>query len=179
MKPSAAPHITSCQSTQGSLATCSSRYVVPSYVRKLTWCLRSLGPAHTMHLAYSKLGRVLGGESRKNGSRAHPPLPAGLEENLGLRPGEVVEVKSEAEILATLDERGRHRGLLWMPNMARFCGKRYRVLKRMESIMLESTGELRKIRNTVLLEGAMCEDLYGCDRSCFHYWRETWLRRVL
>ena len=132
-----------------------------------------------MHLAYSKLGRVLGGESRKNGSRAHPPLPAGLEENLGLRPGEVVEVKSEAEILATLDERGRHRGLLWMPNMARFCGKRHRVLKRMETIMLESTGELRKIRNTVLLEGAMCEDLYGCDRSCFHYWRETWLRRVL
>jgi hypothetical protein len=90
----------------------------------------------------------------------------------------MVEVKSEQEIRQTLDEYGRHRGLLWMPGMARFCGKQYRVRKRVERIMLESTGQLRKIRNTVLLDGVMCEDLYGCDRSCFHYWREAWLRRA-
>lgn len=100
------------------------------------------------------------------------------EEELGLQPGELVEVKSEREIRETLDERGLQRGLLWMPNMARFCGKRYKVRKRVETIMLESTGQLRKVRNTVLLEGVMCEDLYSCDRSCFHYWREVWLRRV-
>jgi hypothetical protein len=65
-----------------------------------------------------------------------------------------------------------------MPNMDRFCGKRFRVLKRMERMLLESTGEIRKIKNTVLLEGAMCEDLFGCDRSCLHFWREAWLKRV-
>ena len=102
----------------------------------------------------------------------------GRQEELHLQRGDVVQVKSEREIRETLDEHGRHRGLLWMPGMARFCGKTYKVHKRVETIMLESTGELRKIRNTVLLENVMCEDLYGCDRSCFHYWREAWLRRV-
>jgi hypothetical protein len=62
--------------------------------------------------------------------------------------------------------------------MAKFCGKKYTVRKRVERIMLESTGQLRGIRNTVLLENVTCEDLYGCDRSCFHYWREAWLRRT-
>jgi hypothetical protein len=99
-------------------------------------------------------------------------------ECLNLQPGELVEVKSEQEVRATLDEHGRHRGLLWMPGMARFCGNTYKVHKRVETIMLESTGELRKIRHTVLLADVMCENLYGCDRSCFHYWREAWLRRV-
>lgn len=44
--------------------------------------------------------------------------------------------------------------------------------------MLENNGEIRKLKNTVLLDGVMCENLYGCDRSCFHFWREAWLRRV-
>lgn len=46
--------------------------------------------------------------------------------------------------------------------------------------MLETNGELRKMKNTVLLEGAMCDGkaFSGCDRSCFHFWREVWLRRV-
>jgi hypothetical protein len=100
------------------------------------------------------------------------------QEELHLQRGELVQVKSEREVRETLDEHGRHRGLLWMPAMARFCGNTYRVHKRVETIMLESTGELRRVRNTVLLENVMCDDLYGCDRSCFHYWREAWLRRV-
>jgi hypothetical protein len=127
----------------------------------------------------SKIGRVLHGETGKRPHAAETRGQIRTEEELGLQPGELVEVKSEREIRETLDERGLHRGLLWMPNMARFCGKRYKVRKRVETIMLESTGQLRKVRNTVLLEEVMCEDLYGCDRSCFHYWREVWLRRVL
>jgi hypothetical protein len=47
-----------------------------------------------------------------------------------------------------------------------------------ERIMLESSGQLRQVENTVLLEGVMCRDLYDCDRSCFHFWREAWLRRM-
>ena len=106
-------------------------------------------------------------------------VPAGARRsNWTLRPGEFVEVRSEPEILQTLDEQGRHRGLAWMPNMARCCGKRYTVYKRVERIMLESSGEIRVVRNTVLLDGAVCENLYGCDRSCYHFWREAWLKRV-
>lgn len=102
------------------------------------------------------------------------------EEVLNLQPGELVEVKSEPEILATLDENRKYKGLLWMCNMHTFCGKRYRVYKRLERILLESTGELKKVRNTVLLKGVMCDGkaFQGCDRSCFHFWREAWLRRV-
>jgi hypothetical protein len=101
-------------------------------------------------------------------------------ESLNLQPGEWVEVKSEAEILATLDEKGNYKGLRWMCNMRKFCGKRYRVYKRLERMLLESSGEHRQVKNTVLLEGVTCdgEEWYGCDRSCYHFWREVWLRRT-
>lgn len=102
------------------------------------------------------------------------------DEVLHLRPGEWVEVKSIDEVMATLDDRRRNRGLLWMTGMRKHCGHQYRVLRRVERIILESNGELRKMKNTVLLDGVMCNGstFNRCDRSCFHFWREVWLRRV-
>ncbi len=171
-------HEGACQSVHSNLARCSHRGLVPTRVRVLAWCLSHLGPAATGRLVWSKIGRLYGRPgTRPVGGGAKTSSSDG-NECLNLQPGELVEVRSEQEIQATLDEHGRHRGLLWMPGMARFCGKTYRVHKRVGTIMLESTGELRKIRNTVLLADVMCENLYGCDRSCFHYWREAWLRRV-
>ncbi len=101
-------------------------------------------------------------------------------QTLSLRPGELVEVKSVEEILNTLDPNRKHRGLLWMTGMRKYCGKRYRVLKNVEKIVLESNGEVRKMTNTVILDGVMCDgvEFCGCDRSCFHFWREAWLKRV-
>ncbi|WP_298667424.1 hypothetical protein [uncultured Methanofollis sp.] len=103
------------------------------------------------------------------------------DENLDLQPGDWVEVKPFEEISVTLDENGRHKGLFFMRGMDKFCGQRFRVFKRVEKIMLETTGEMRKIMTpTVFLEGALCDGTAydGCDRSCFCYWREVWLRRV-
>jgi len=102
-------------------------------------------------------------------------------EVLDLQPGEWVEVRSAKEILATLDQTGRLKGLGIMSEMVKFCGKRFKVYKRVERIMLETTGEMRRIRTpTVLLEGVFCDGRFhrGCDRSCFCYWREAWLKRV-
>jgi hypothetical protein len=167
-----------CQGDCGSLVACSRRTVAPTRLHKLLWWLRTQGLTDTAHVVRSRLyERVCG---KKAGIRSSLPPRAGQQsqEVLNLQPGELIEVKSERDILATLDANGRCKGLLWMPSMARLCGKRYRVRKRVERIMLESSGEIRKIRNTVLLEGATCENLYGCDRSCFHFWREVWLRRV-
>lgn len=48
---------------------------------------------------------------------------------LNLRVGELVEVRSEAEILATLDENGELENLPFMPEMLQFCGQRFRVDK--------------------------------------------------
>jgi len=101
-------------------------------------------------------------------------------EVLNLQPGELVEVKSIEEILGTLDRKRHQKGLLWMTGMRKFCRKRYKVKKRVERIILEANGELRKMKNTVILENVTCDGkLFGnCDRSCFHFWREVWLRRV-
>lgn len=101
-----------------------------------------------------------------------------FDEVLGLQPGEWVQVKSEAQILATLDASGRHRGLAFLPEMSRYCGRRFRVFKRIERIFLEESKQIRTLRNTVLLEGAHCGGAgFGCDKACFLYWREAWLTR--
>jgi hypothetical protein len=100
---------------------------------------------------------------------------------LNLQPGEWVEVKSMREISLTLDERGRHKGLYFMPEMEQFCGKQFKVFKNVQTILLEESGELRKIKSpTYFLEGVFCDGSQqgGCDRSCFHFWREDWLKRV-
>lgn len=98
---------------------------------------------------------------------------------LNLQPGELVEVKSLDEILKTLDAKGRHRGLVFTPEMRQHCGKRFRVFKRLELMFDEYHKSQRRLKSTVLLEGNFCTGTgLGCDRSCFLYWREAWLRRV-
>jgi hypothetical protein len=101
------------------------------------------------------------------------------DEIQNLQPGEWVEVKSRDEILSTLDQNAKHRGLRFVPEMYDFCGQRFRVFKRVQKICIENTPDVRRINNTVLLEGGICQGGgIGCDRACFHFWRELWLRRV-
>lgn len=101
-------------------------------------------------------------------------------EVLNLKPGEIVEVKSREEILETLDFKGRNRGLQFMPEMFRYCGKRFRVLKRVDKMVVSVSGRMRSIPNTVILKGVYCDGKAhgGCQRMCFSLWREIWLRRV-
>jgi len=101
-------------------------------------------------------------------------------EVLNLKPGEIVEVKSKEEILKTLDFKGRNRGLQFMPEMLKYCGKRFKVLKRVDKMVVSVSGQMRLIPNTVILEGAYCDGKAhgGCQRTCFCLWREIWLRRV-
>ena len=51
-------------------------------------------------------------------------------QKLGLHAGEVVEVRSAGEILATLGPDGRLDGLPFMPEMLQFSGKQFRVSAR-------------------------------------------------
>jgi hypothetical protein len=100
-------------------------------------------------------------------------------EVLNLQPGELVEVKSESEIASTLDNLGTLKGLTFLPAMRAFCGQQFVVLKRLERMYQEESGTLRRLKNTVLLDRVMCDGLLmRCDRCCFFYWREAWLRRV-
>jgi hypothetical protein len=141
------------------------------------WHIENLGVRKGLTAACLRLWRKRKTSSGEEDRRA-TTVAGGT---LALQPGERVEVKSVDEILATLDRRRRHQGLLWMTGMSKHCGKQYRVFKRVERITLESNGEQRAMKNTVLLEGVVCDgrEFGGCDRSCFHFWREAWLRRVL
>jgi hypothetical protein len=99
-----------------------------------------------------------------------------------LKPGDWVEVRTAKEVFSTLDQRGKLKGLSFTPEMTKFCGRRFKVYKELENIILESTGELRRIKSpTVLLDGVYCDGAaHGkCDRSCFCFWREDWLRRIV
>jgi hypothetical protein len=107
-----------------------------------------------------------------------PPLENDI---LNLQPGELVQVRLMDEISVTLDREGKYKGLYFMPEMEKFCGKRFKVFKRAEIIKFESTREIRKLLSpTVFLEGVYCDGEHheGCDRACFHFWREAWLKRI-
>ena len=43
-----------------------------------------------------------------------------------------------------------------MPGMAEYCGRRAQVFKRVERMLVEPTCEVRNVKNTVLLEQAIC-----------------------
>lgn len=103
-----------------------------------------------------------------------------LNTDLNLQPGELVEIKSAEEIQATLDANGRNRGLSFEPEMARLCGRRYRVAMPVRKIIAEETGKMVNLTNTVILDGLICEGICvkNCPRANFLYWREIWLKRV-
>ncbi len=55
-------------------------------------------------------------------------------------PGDVVEVLSEREILATLDENGTFEKLPFMPEMLDFCGK-HNITSDVEVIPIQKVNE--------------------------------------
>jgi hypothetical protein len=102
-------------------------------------------------------------------------------EQLDLQPGEWVEVKSYREILATLDKKGKNRGMTFDSEMVKYCGTRRRVRQRVLRIIDEPTGHMMTLPNDcIILEGATCTGEYHsfCPRAIYPYWREIWLRRV-
>src|SRR5690348_4546059 len=101
--------------------------------------------------------------------------------SLRLRPGETVEVRSEAEILRTLDSQGRLDALPFMPEMLEYCGKQFKVYKRSDKTCdtINNTGS-RRMWNTVHLEDLRCNGAAhgGCQARCLFFWKEAWLKRV-
>jgi hypothetical protein len=82
------------------------------------------------------------------------------------------------EILRTLDARRTHKGLSFGGEMYGQCGRRMRVLKRVERIMNEKNGRIRLVNDSVLLGGSVCDRYLGCARGMPFIWREAWLKRV-
>jgi hypothetical protein len=98
-----------------------------------------------------------------------------------LRKGDLVEVRTPAEILATLDASGALDGVPFMPEMLSYLGGRFTVAARVERACdtISSSGA-RRMPDTVLLDDLRCDGAGhdGCQAGCRLYWKEAWLRRI-
>jgi hypothetical protein len=94
-----------------------------------------------------------------------------------LRKGDFVRIRSAEEILSTLDSDGTVDGLLFMPEMLQYAGHEVRIQSSAHKTC-DGQAELRKMDNTVHLEGLRCDGSAhgGCQAGCQLFWREEWLR---
>jgi len=104
----------------------------------------------------------------------------GSRSRLRLWPGEWVRVRPFSEIAATLDENGSLGALPFMPEMLPYCGRHFRVFRRIDKIhdyyTLGGTG-LRRLRDSVTLDDLRCNGAAhgGCQAACQFIWKEAWL----
>ena len=172
---------------------------VRQYVRDVTSgnhsllnMLRILALAGYRKLVSFGLGyRLLIGAYKSVVGKAFPggsgTIPVGSptpNEVLNLKPGEWVEVKSQEEILDTINANGFNRGMRYDMEMSKYAGSRYRVQMRVDRLINEQTGKMMEMKNPCIqLENVYCRAectsmRLGCPRASNTYWREIWLRRV-
>jgi hypothetical protein len=168
-----------CQATEMFRATTAAHWDPFLYAKDIT--SRNLSPWD--FLRYGLLAIV-------NRFRRFPPIqgragsstPAG--DVLDLKAGEWVEVRSKEEILETINGKLRHRGLSFDVEMLPYCGKRFRVLRRVERLIDDTSGKMLLPRTAcIILEDVVCGGCLSrnrmfCTRSIYPYWHEVWLKRV-
>jgi hypothetical protein len=95
-------------------------------------------------------------------------------------PGQLVEVRTKEEIMPTLNQENRNRGMWFDPEMVPYCGTRAQVERHVQHIIDESTGKMIKINDCVVLDNVVCQGTYHrfCQRSIPQYWRSAWLRTL-
>lgn len=102
-------------------------------------------------------------------------------DQLRLRRGEWVQIRSALEILATLDKRGELDGLPFMSEMLPLVGRRFRVSRRAEAACASrDVTAIRRMRDSVHLENLRCGGggHGSCQLSCSLFWKEAWLKRT-
>src|SRR5487761_2326685 len=97
-----------------------------------------------------------------------------------LKVGDWVEVRSEGEILQTLDLKGQLDGMPFMPEMFAFCRQRFQVYKRAHKTcdpVFPVRG--RRVERAVHLD-TRCSGVAhgGCQAGCLFFWKEAWLKPV-
>ena len=173
-----------CQATEFVRATEELAYWdVGSFLRELT--SGNVGPGRFVAVCV----RIVVEEIRQRlGVWKYPVQPtdgAGAPAaNLGLQPGARVRVRPRSEIFATLDERGKNRGLWFDREMLPYCGHVRTVERRVTRIVDEATGRMIVLHSDCLvLGGVVCQShlsrgRWFCPRAITPYWREAWLGQV-
>lgn len=171
-----------CQSTELLRATTPiSALDVASYVRDVRAKTYTGGELLRIlsHAAIHRLRSRISGKSHRVLEGACTKTP---RQSLNLMPGEWVRVKSADQIAQTLNKQGKNRGLAFTVEMLPFCGRTFRVLRRLERMINEPTRRLIRVEGTVILENVTCDGCHilrgGCPKNNYHYWREVWLERV-
>jgi hypothetical protein len=139
-----------------------------------TWHLRLRNRLEGGFGIRSTIRRTLFGRTQ-----AARPFP---HERLGeasrFAPGSWVRVLDEARLRATLDDRSRLRGLVFVPTQWASCGQLLRVKQQVRRIR-DDRGKFRPVSRTVLLEGVSCAgsgpEPGGCGRHCPLMFRDEWL----
>ena len=134
---------------------------------------------------YDSVQKLIGGTPYPERRGRIPKGSRTPSRRLDLQAGELVRVRSLPEILETVDESLRNKGMGWHSEMVQFTGKVFRVARRIEKIISEKTGKMIHMKNdVVILENAVCLGKYidncrrHCPRSVFLYFREIWLERA-
>ena len=141
-----------------------------------------VGPA--MRSFYNKFHPLWGGTRFPRTPGQIPPGQPTPAATLNLQPGELVRVKPHQEILKSVDEGNRNRGMYWDAELVPYCGKTYRVLRRVNQIIDEKTGKMVTMKTPcIVLDMVVCQARYSpcrmlCPKSMYPYWREIWLERV-
>src|SRR5690348_12020291 len=99
--------------------------------------------------------------------------------------GDWVQVRSKQEILTSLDANGHLDGMPFMPQMFKWCGKRFQVLARAhktcDTVTGAKTGQWlgRRLPNAVHLDLRCDGEAYGgCQAACLIFWKDAWLRPI-
>lgn len=142
-----------------------------------------LGVGAFMRWAYERVQALRGGAP-------YPARPGKLPRksptptiDLGIRAGDLVQVKTQAEILETVTEDLVNRGMMFHPEMVSSCAGTFSVAKRVSRLMNEKTGKVVELKNPCLvLDGVPCRGHYSkpllCPRGMSPYWREIWVERI-
>lgn len=102
-------------------------------------------------------------------------------QSASLRAGDWVEVRSAADILATLDDRGCVDNLPFMPEMLQYCGRRFRVLKSAHKTCdTIRSYRARAMADAVHLDHLRCDGAAhgGCQARCLLFWNRAWLMPI-
>lgn len=96
------------------------------------------------------------------------------------RTGDLVQVRSKEEILATLTGDGRIAGMPFMPEMLQFSGQRFHVgaVAHKTCETAKRTYQGRRLEKAVHLADLRCDGSAhgGCQAACRLFWRDEWLR---
>ena len=143
-----------------------------------------IGVGRPLRWLYDIFTPLIGGTKfpRKKGL-----IPEGLPTplvNLNLQPGELVRIKSQEEILRTVDASNKNRGMYWDAELVPYCGKIYKVRSRVTKLIGERTRKMQVMKSPcIILDSVVCQARYSscrmfCPKEMYPYWREAWLERV-